>query len=99
MGESERSAFVLLVNMGLLHDISTSGLFTQEQLSYPDVVRDAADGDNRVSCEKKVLRHFLSQSHGAERVQVTEDHLPLCPTRSHAGRQSEQQGVKRTAIM
>lgn len=49
--------------------------------SYPDVVSDAADGDNCVSGQKKVFSHFFSQSHRTKSIQITEDHLPLCPVR------------------
>lgn len=50
---------------------------------YPDVVGDAADGDNCISGQEEVFSHFFSQSHGAKSVQITEDHLPLCPISSH----------------
>lgn len=46
---------------------------------YPDVVSDAADGDSCVSGQKKVFSHFFSQSHRTKSVQITEDHLSLCP--------------------
>lgn len=31
--------------------------------SYPDMVSDAADGDNCVSSQKEVFSNFFSQSH------------------------------------
>lgn len=47
--------------------------------AHPDMVRDDADGEGRVSGQKKIFRHFFSQSHRTKRVQITENHLPLCP--------------------
>lgn len=44
---------------------------------YPDLVGDVADGDDRVSGQQVVLSHRLPQSHRAQRVQVTQNHLPL----------------------
>lgn len=39
--------------------------------AHPDMVRDAADGEGRVSGQKKIFRHFFSQSHRTKRVQIT----------------------------
>lgn len=47
--------------------------------SHPGMVSDAADGDHCVSGQKKVVSHFFSQSHRTKSVQITENHLPLCP--------------------
>lgn len=50
-----------------------------KKCSYPDMVSNAADGDNRVSGQKKVFSDFFSQSHWTKSVQITENNLPLCP--------------------
>lgn len=46
--------------------------------SYPDMVSDTADGYNCVSGQKEVFSYFFSESHGTKRIQITENHLPLC---------------------
>lgn len=39
--------------------------------SHPDMVSDAADGEGRISGQKKIFCHFFSQSHRTKRVQIT----------------------------
>lgn len=46
---------------------------------YPGIVSDAADGDDRISGQQKVLSDLLPESHRAKRVQITEHYLPLRP--------------------
>ena len=50
--------------------------------AYPDVICDAADGDDHVSGQQVVFRHLLPQSHIAEGFHIAEHHLPLSPVES-----------------
>lgn len=52
-------------------------------VTYPYVVSNIGDGDNSVSGQQVIFSHLLSQSNGAECVQVTEYNFPLSSTHPH----------------